>query len=152
MSEAPSDPAAVTARVTRGARRLLGDLGYATLDELPLPDGHRADVMALAADGGFAIAEVKSGLPDYRADSKWSFYRDYCDLFYFAVDERFPLDVLEPDVGIIIADGFGGAIVRPAPVHRLAGARRKALTLRFARAAARRAEGLAEGLAEGAAP
>ena len=38
-----------------------------------------------------------------------------------------------------MADGFGGAVVREPPHIPLAGARRKALTLAFARLAAGRA-------------
>jgi hypothetical protein len=41
-----------------------------------------------------------------------------------------------------VADAFGAAILREAPPHPLAGARRKAVTLRFAHAAA----GLLHGL------
>ena len=41
-----------------------------------------------------------------------------------------------PDTGLILADRYGAEIVRPAPEHRLAPARRKSMTLRFARAAA----------------
>lgn len=40
--------------------------------------------------------------------------------------------------GLIVADGFGGAVVRDAPVTPLAPARRKALTLAFARLGAMR--------------
>jgi len=47
--------------------------------------------------------------------------------------------MLPDQTGLIIADGFGGAIVRQSPVQTLAPARRKALTLRFARNAAERA-------------
>ena len=51
---------------------------------------------------------------------------------------RMEIDVLPPDTGLIIADGYGAEIIRPAPESRLAGARRKAVTLRFAHAAAGR--------------
>lgn len=130
----------VALAITRGAARLCADLGYVVLTEFELPDGRRADVMALGRAGDLLIVEVKSGLADFRSDSKWTEYRNYCDRLCFAVDERFPRDVLPDDAGLIIADGFGGALVRAAPEHRLAAARRKALTLRFARAAAARLE------------
>ncbi|MEL6207737.1 MAG: MmcB family DNA repair protein, partial [Pseudomonadota bacterium] len=42
------------------------------------------------------------------------------------------------ETGLILADGYGAEIVRMGPETKLAGARRKALTLRFARLAARR--------------
>src|SRR5262249_11051315 len=60
----------------------------------------------------------------------------------FAVAPDFPRDVLPPDTGLIIADRYGGEIVRPAPEHKLAGARRKAMTLRLARVAASRLQGV----------
>ena len=43
-----------------------------------------------------------------------------------------------PKGRLVIADGFGGAVVRPGVGRSLAPARRKALTLRFARQAAAR--------------
>jgi hypothetical protein len=50
--------------------------------------------------------------------------------------------VLPEDAGLIIADRYGGEIVRAAPEHRLAGARRKAMMLRLARTAAMRLQGV----------
>ena len=125
-----------TGAVTRGAARLMGALGYAPLLEVGLPNGRRADVMALGPRGELAICEVKSGLEDFRADRKWREYQPYCDAFYFAVSPDFPQEILPDEPGLIVADAFGGAIVRPAPQAPLAPARRKALTLAFARLAA----------------
>ena len=51
---------------------------------------------------------------------------------------EFPSDILPDHPGLIIADGFGGAVVREAPVSLLAPARRKALTIAFARLGAMR--------------
>ncbi|HTK36076.1 MAG TPA: DNA repair putative endonuclease MmcB [Caulobacteraceae bacterium] len=132
-----------TEAVTRGAARLLAALGWAPLAEVPLPNGRRADLMAVSPKGEFAIVEVKSSLPDYRCDLKWGEYAPYCDAFYFAVAPEFPREVLAEGPGLIVADGFGGAILSPAPIAPLAPARRKALTLAFARLAAMRAAGLA---------
>jgi hypothetical protein len=132
-----------TEAVTRGAARLLVALGWAPLAEVPLPNGRRADLMAVSPKGEFAIVEVKSSLPDYRCDLKWGEYAPYCDVFYFAVAPEFPREILADRPGLIVADGFGGAILSPAPVTPLAPARRKALTLAFARLAAMRAAGLA---------
>ncbi|MGD2131904.1 MAG: DNA repair putative endonuclease MmcB [Maricaulaceae bacterium] len=133
---APRD--AVTQAVTRGAARAMADRGCAVITEFELPNGRRADLFALAADGEIAIVEVKSGLEDFRTDAKWPEYFDYCDRLYFAVAEDFPREILPEDVGLIIADGFGGAVLRPSPVSKLAPARRRALTLRAARVAAGR--------------
>ena len=54
----------------------------------------------------------------------------------------FPREVLPADTGLIVADRYGGEIMRPAPEHRLAGARRKAMTLRLVRTAALRLQGV----------
>lgn len=128
-----------TLAVTRGAARLLIDLGYAPLLEVGLPNGRRADIMALSPKGRLVICEVKSGLEDFRTDRKWGEYLPYCDAFFFAVAPEFPQAILPEEPGLVVADGFGGAVVREAPEIPLAPARRKALTLAFARLAALRA-------------
>lgn len=133
----------ITAAVTRGAARLLVDLGYVPLTEVTLPNGRRADLMALSARGEFMIIEVKSGIEDFRVDRKWHEYAPYCDRFAFAVSPEFPQHILPEDPGLIVADGFGGAVLREPPAVTLAGARRKALTIAFGRMAAMRAAGFA---------
>lgn len=127
-----------TQSVTRGAARLLADMGYAPLLEVGLPNGRRADVMALGRRGDIVICEVKSGVDDYRVDRKWPEYAPFCDVFFFAVAPEFPTALLPEYPGLIVADGFGGAVVRDAPSAPLVPARRKALTLAFARLAAMR--------------
>ncbi len=127
-----------TQSVTRGAARLMADMGYAPLLEVCLPNGRRADVMALGPRGEIAICEVKSGVEDYRVDRKWHEYAPFCDAFYFAVAPEFPDGILPDEPGLIVADAFGGAVVREARVSPLAPARRKALTLAFARLGAMR--------------
>jgi hypothetical protein len=127
-----------TLGVTRGTARLLANMGYAPLMEVGLPNGRRADVMALGRRGDIVICEVKSSLDDYRVDRKWPDYAPFCDAFFFAVAPEFPDGVLPDEPGLVVADGFGGAVVREAPVMPLAPARRKALTLAFARLAAMR--------------
>lgn len=128
-----------TEQVTRGAARLLQALGYATLLEFPLPNGRRADLMAIGPKGELAIVEVKSSLEDFRTDRKWTEYLPFCDAFSFAVGPDFPRQILPEGPGLICADAYGGAVLTPAPVTPLAPARRKALTLSFARLAAFRA-------------
>lgn len=113
--------------------------------ELPLADGRRADLCGVGEKGEIVIVEVKSCPADFLADRKWPEYRAWCDRFYFAVDPDFPLECLPEDVGIVVADGFDGEIVRIAPEHPLAPARRRALLLRFARIAAVRLARLVEG-------
>jgi len=95
-------------------------------------------VFAVGPRGEIWIVECKSGLADFRSDRKWPGYLDWCDRFLFAVDADFPLEVLPPDAGLLLADGWGAEILRSAPEAKLAPARRKALTLRAARAAATR--------------
>ena len=75
-------------------------------------------------------------IEDFRTDQKWPEYRDYCDRLFFAVAPAFPREILPADTGLIIADRYGGEIVRAAPEHKLAGARRKAMTLRLVHTAA----------------
>lgn len=131
-----------TGEVTRGAHRLLAAMNYAAIPEVGLPNGRRADLMALGPKGEIVIVEVKSGLEDFRTDRKWPDYLPFCDAFYFAVGPHFPQDVLPPEPGMIVADAFGGAVTREAPAAPLAAARRKALTLAFGRLAAMRASGI----------
>lgn len=127
-----------TTLLARGVTRLLTDHGLSSLLEVPLANGRRADLMGLTASGEIWIVETKSCLEDFAVDGKWPEYRDYCDRFFFAVTEDFPRDLIPEDVGLIVADGFGGAILRDCAVRPLAGARRKAVTLLYARLAALR--------------
>ncbi len=129
----------ITNAVTRGAARLFVALGYAPLLEVGLPNGRRADIMAIGPRGEIAVAEVKSGLDDFRTDQKWGEYLAFCDSFFFAVSPEFPRQILPDGPGLIVADAFDGAVLRDAPIAALAGARRKALTIAFARLAAGRA-------------
>ena len=131
-----------TSAVTRGAGLLLAELGYAPLYEVGLPNGRRADIMALGPKGEIVVAEVKSGALDFKTDQKWSEYLPYCDVFYFAVAPEFPREILPGEPGLIVADGFGGAVIREGLASPLAGARRKALIVAFGRLAALRTGGV----------
>ena len=122
-----------TLGITRGVARLLVDMGYAPLLEVGLPNGRRADAMALGPRGDIVICEVKSSVEDYRCDQKWRDYGPFCDAFYFAVAPEFPHELIGEDCGLIVADAFGGAVVRDSAAAPLPPARRKALTLAFAR-------------------
>jgi hypothetical protein len=130
--------------VALGTRRLLASYGFASITELTLASGRRADIVGLGPDGTIWILEIKSSVADFRADGKWPGYRDFCDRFSFAVPEDFPTEILPADAGLVLADGFGAAVAREAPEHRLVGARRKAVTLRFAHAAAGRLHALVD--------
>jgi hypothetical protein len=124
--------------IRRGALRLLHALGFAAVAELPLGSGRRADLVALGSGGEIWIVEIKSCLADFRSDQKWQEYRLYCDRLLFAVMPEFPANILPADAGLVIADAYGGTLVRDAPLHPLAAARRKAMLIRFGRAAAAR--------------
>jgi hypothetical protein len=124
--------------VRRAAATLCHHLAWVALHELPLPNGRRADLLALRPDGGFVCIEVKSGPRDFLTDEKWHEYREFCDALYFAVDAEFPLDLLPETTGLIVACGREAEMVRAAPVHPLPPARRRALTHRFATVAASR--------------
>ena len=124
--------------IRRAATALCGQLAWVALHEMPLPNGRRADLMALRPDGGLVCIEVKSGPRDFLTDMKWPEYRAFSDALYFAVDDAFPLDLLPCEVGIIVASGYEAEMVRPAPAHPLAPARRRGLLQRFATIAASR--------------
>lgn len=128
----------VTARLARGIGRMLAQHGLASVRELPLGNGRRADLVGLDPGGALWIVETKSGLLDFLTDSKWQDYLPFCDAFYFGVAEDFPIERIPVECGLIVADGFGGEILRPSPIRPLAPARRKAITLTFARLAATR--------------
>lgn len=121
--------------IARGTLRLLDDLGFAGITEFALANGRRADVIALDDKGRIVIVEIKSSWIDYATDGKWPEYRDFCDEFYFAVAESFPRERIPDAAGLIVADRFGGAVLRPSPAIALPSSRRRALVLRLARVA-----------------
>jgi hypothetical protein len=126
------------ADVARGVGRLLLAEGLSPLVEFSLPNGRRMDVAGLGNDGTLVGVEIKVSLADLSADDKWPDYLPYCDLFYFAVPPEFPKERVSSGSGLIVADRFGGAILRPAKRGTLHASRRRALTLRFAQIAAER--------------
>lgn len=136
-----SPPAAID--VARGVTRLLCRQESFAICEVPLPNGRRADMMAVDPKGCLTIVEIKVAKSDLLGDGKWTDYLEYCDRFFWAVPpglapicegQRF----LPGEAGLIVADRYDAAIVRDAAHRPLAPARRKAELLRFARRAARR--------------
>lgn len=132
-----------TIEITQGAMRALYDLGYVAILEFTLKIGRRADICGISEKGEIIIIEVKSGIEDFKSDNKWHEYKDYCDLFYFAVSQDFPIELIPQDIGYFICDTFGGQIIRPATKTPLSAQRRKAVTLQFARQAAMKATRMA---------
>jgi len=117
--------------VWRGVARLLRQMGYSSVGELTLASGRRADLAALGPKGELWIIEVKSSIADFRADRKWPDYRLFCDRFFFATHADVPYEIFPEETGLILSDGFSAEILREAPVHTLAAARRMAVSLRF---------------------
>ena len=133
----------IAAEVARGVTRLFCRQDLFAICEVPLPNGRRADMMAIDPRGALVIVEIKVSRADLLGDSKWTDYLDYCDRFFWAVppslaghleEDRF----LPGEAGLLIADRYDAAVARDAAHRPLAPARRKAELLRFARRAARR--------------
>jgi len=124
--------------ILRGVARALVAADQAVVAELPLGNGCRADLVAIGRTGLITLVEVKASRADFLADRTWRAYLDHCDRFYFAVADGFPLALLPPGEGLIRADRFAAEILREGPIRALSAARRKAILIRFARAAAGR--------------
>ena len=136
--------------VARGTLRQFFRHDMSGILEVPLPNGRRADIMALDGSGRITIVEIKGSRAVRLGDIKWPDYFDYCDRYFWAVPSRFDLSLFESEAlwpartGLIVADQYDAELVRSAPMEPLAAARRKAETLRFARRAARRLTALAD--------
>jgi hypothetical protein len=124
--------------VRRGVQRMLMQQGMHVMPELSLASGRRADLVALTRGGDIWIIEIKSSIEDFRVDRKWPQYRLHADRFFFATHPEVPAEIFPRECGFILSDGYGAEILREAPEHRMAGATRKALMLRIARAGAAR--------------
>lgn len=124
--------------IRQGVERHMRNLGNSFLAELTLNSGRRCDLICLSPKGKFVIVEVKSSIEDFKVDNKWSEYRQYCDTFYFATHAGVPPVIFPEQEGLIIADAFGAEVVRDAKLHAMNAASRKALLLRYARAATSR--------------
>ncbi|WP_169543733.1 MmcB family DNA repair protein [Sneathiella aquimaris] len=135
MTQARSD---LGKRLAAGVQVLFTALGYSSMTEVKLKSGRRVDVMGINKKGHILVAEVKSSPADFRSDGKWPEYLEFCDGYYFAVADDFPLDLLPAEQGIIIADPFHAEILRPCEDIKLNATRRRNITLRFARQAAER--------------
>jgi len=133
-----SDPRDFPKELCRGVCRALAHRGFATLAEVSLANGRRADVLALGRDGELVIVEIKSSVADFRSDRKWPDYRAFCDRLCFAVPAAFPRELIPEDCGLIVADGFGAEFLREGRAEPVPPARRRALLLRFATLAAAR--------------
>ncbi len=138
QSESPGAEERLAAALARGVSRTLGAHGGATLTEFTLRTGRRVDVIGVDDRGEITIVEIKTSVADFRSDGKWPEYLDFCDYFYFAVPEDFPRELLPDDCGVMVADAYEALILVPSEARPVNGSRRRALILRFARAAAQR--------------
>ncbi len=139
----PTPPAPQPGQLlARGVCRHLASLDFTSIEEFVPERGKRLDVIALGPKGELWVIECKSSRVDFTSDQKWGGYLEWCDRYFWAVDTDFPTELLPPDTGLIIADAYNAEIIRIGPEEKLAAARRKALTLRFARHAARRLHAL----------
>src|SRR3954463_783347 len=138
-----ADAPPIAAEVARGVTRLFCRQDLFAVCEMPLPNGRRADLMAIDPKGGLTIVEIKVAKADLLGDGKWLDYLEYCDRFFWAVPPHLA-HILEEErylpgaAGLIVAARYAAAVVREATHRPLAPARRKAEVLRFARRAARR--------------
>ncbi|MEY8098226.1 MmcB family DNA repair protein [Falsihalocynthiibacter sp. S25ZX9] len=124
--------------LARGVCRHLLQLDFTVIEEFVPERGLRVDVIALGPKGEFWVVECKSSRADFQADSKWQGYLPWCDRYFWAVDGSFPINLLPLETGLILADSYDAEIVRMGPEVKIAPARRKKLTQKFARDAARR--------------
>lgn len=128
--------------LARGVCRHLASHGFAVVEEFAPERGLRVDVMGLGPRGELWVVECKSSRADFLSDDKWQGYLDYCDRYFWAVDQDFPTDLLPEGTGLIIADGYDAEILRMGPEDKLAAARRTKLTRKLAIHAMRRLHGL----------
>jgi hypothetical protein len=126
------------ADVARGVNRLLIQEGFSPILEFTLANGRRLDVAALGPDGTMLGVEIKVSVADLKGDAKWPEYLEFCELFYFAIPPEFPDEHVPDGTGLIVADRYGGAIIRPAQLKPVHASRKKAVTLKFAKCAAER--------------
>ena len=126
--------------LARGVCRHLRQHDFVSVEELTPTSGLRVDVMALGPKGEIWVVECKSSRADFQSDHKWQGYLEWCDRFFWAVDQDFPTELLPDDTGLIIADAYDAEILRMGSETKLAPARRKVMTQKFARHAAIRAQ------------
>ncbi|MBI6629855.1 MmcB family DNA repair protein [Pontibaca salina] len=125
-------------QLARGISRMLQTRGFVSVEEFVPVRGMRVDVLGLGPKGELWVIECKSCRTDFLTDLKWQGYMEWCDRFFWAVDIDFPTELLPFDTGLIVADAFGGEVIRMAPERKLAAARRRTMIQKFAAHAARR--------------
>src|SRR5690606_38187863 len=128
--------------LARGVCRHLQSYNFVSVEEFVPERGLRVDVIALGPKGEIWVVECKSSRTDFLTDHKWQGNLDWCDRYFWAVDPECPTDLLPENTGLSIADSYSAEIIRMGPEAKLAPARRKKITQKFARDAARRLQTL----------
>src|SRR3954463_5834760 len=114
-----TDAPPIAGEVARGVTRLFCRQDLFAVCEMPLPNGRRADLVAIDGKGGLTIVEIKVAKADLVGDGKWRDYLEYCDRFYWAVPPAL-VSILEHErylpgeAGLIVADRYDAAIARAA--------------------------------------
>ena len=111
------------AQIVRGVSRFLAERGENYITKFTLKTGRRVDVIDLDRKGRIAVVEVKSAVADFRSNRKWFEYLEYCDIISSPSTRISRRRYCRPTA----------ALSWPMPM-----ARRKAVTLRFARTSASR--------------
>ena len=124
--------------IARGVMRHFAQIGLSSLSEFSPTRGLRVDIITLGMSDEIWIVECKSGQSDFKSDKKWQNYLDWCDRYFWAVDAKFPINILPSDTGIIIADAYDASILRDSPLNKLSAARRKKIMNSLARSACNR--------------
>lgn len=124
--------------LARGVCRHLLTYDFVSVEELVPTSGLRVDVMALGPKSEVWIIECKSSRVDFTSDTKWQGYLEWCDRYFWAVDQEFPTELLPAETGLIIADQYDAELVRMPEEAKLPPARRKVMVQKFARHAAMR--------------
>lgn len=70
------------------ALKWLYNKGYIVASEVTLPNNKRADVIGYNESGHIIIVEVKVTASDFLQDKKWESYLEYCDEFYFLLNNE----------------------------------------------------------------
>ena len=125
-------------RIAQGVMRHFAQIGMHSLSEFSPARGLRVDIITLGMSDEIWIVECKSGQSDFKSDKKWQNYLDWCDRYFWAVDRKFPIDILPSDTGVIIADAYDASILREAPLNKLQATRRKKITKSIAISACNR--------------
>jgi hypothetical protein len=132
------EPSRKLNRIARGVMRHFSQIGLSSLSEFSPAKGLRVDIIALGLLDEIWIIECKSSQSDFKSDKKWQNYLDWCDRYFWAVDGKFPINILPYDTGLIIADAYDASIFREAPLNKLSAARRKKITKSIAKSACNR--------------